>query len=190
MWLLVGLGNPGPRFLRTRHNFGWLVVSALAESQGLKFFEALSGKAMMAELPGKAYLLLPLTYMNLSGEAVLPAAQELSVSPERILVVHDDLDLPLGRLKLVPKGGAGGHRGVLSIISALGTEAFPRMKLGIGRPLRGVSVKDYVLSEFGPEEWPLAEKVIEVGVKAIEVIFSEGLEKAMTLYNRRDLIKN
>ena len=187
MWLLVGLGNPGPRYLRTRHNLGWLVISALAESQGLKFYEVFSGKAMMAELSGRAYLLLPLSYMNLSGEAVLPAVRKLAVPPERVLVVHDDLDLPLGRLKLVPQGGAGGHRGVLSIISALGTEGFPRMKLGIDRPPEGVSVKDYVLSEFGPTEYPVVERIIKTGLKAIEVILTEGLEKAVTLYNRRDL---
>jgi len=165
-----------------------MVLEVLAQKLGLRFKEAFGGKALLAELPGKAYLLLPLTYMNLSGEAVWPAAQKFKFSPERILVIHDDLDLPLGRLKFVPKGGAGGHRGVLSIIETLGTEAFPRLKLGIGRPPQGVSVVDYVLSEFNPQEREVVEKVLATAVKALETLLEEGLTKTMSLYNRKDLI--
>ncbi len=187
MWLLVGLGNPGPRYLHTRHNLGWLVISALAESRGRRWQS--EERALVAELPGEAWLLLPLTYMNLSGEAVGPMAREKNIPPERVLVVHDDLDLPLGRMKFVPKGGAGGHRGVLSVMSALGTEEFPRLKLGIGRPPAGVPVKDYVLSEFTPEEWPLVEKVILRAQEALECLLKEGLLKAMSLYNRREELK-
>ncbi len=189
MWLLVGLGNPGPSYARTRHNLGWMVVEALAEDQGLSFKEVPALKSLVAEGP-QVRLLKPLTYMNLSGVAVALALERWAIPLEHLLVIHDDLDLPLGRLKFAPKGGAGGHRGVLSIIGALGTQEFPRLKLGIGRPPAGISVPDYVLSEFEPSEWPVAEKVIETAVEALEVLLSKGLEKAMSLYNRRDLFQN
>ncbi len=190
MWLVVGLGNPGPRYLRTRHNFGWLAVAALAESEKLRWREVSKFKGLFAEWSGKAALLLPLTYMNLSGEAVAPTLETLALSPERLLVLYDDLDLPLGRLKLAPKGGSGGHRGVASIIGALGTEDFPRLRLGIGRPLAGIAVRDYVLSEFTLEERPVVEKVLEVAVEAVRTVIEAGLPKAMTLYNRKDLLQN
>ncbi len=189
MWLFAGLGNPGPEYFFTRHNLGWRAVALLAEELKLTFRENPSLEALIAE--GKeAVLLLPLTYMNLSGKAVAGATEHYRIPPERVLLVHDDLDLPLGRMKILPRGGSGGHRGVASVLAMLGTEEIPRLKLGIGRPPSGISVPDYVLSPFRPEEEPVVEKVLELSVAAMRTILREGLPKAMSLYNRRDLLQN
>ncbi len=180
--MYVGLGNPGPAYQFTRHNFGFLLLDFWAKEKKISFSQG-PFKTEWA-LWDKVLLVKPLTFMNLSGQAVAPLACELSLSPERILVIHDDLDLPLGRLKFVPKGGAGGHRGVLSIIEALGTKEFPRLKLGINRPPRGISVRDYVLSPFTDEEWPIVEKVIARAAEALELLSKERLPKTMSLFNQ------
>ncbi len=180
--MYVGLGNPGPAYQFTRHNFGFLLLDFWAKEKGIEF-SAGPFKTEWA-LWNQVLLVKPLTFMNLSGQAVAPLAQKLGLSPERILVIHDDLDLPLGRLKFVPKGGAGGHRGVLSIIEALGTKEFPRLKLGINRPPQGISVRDYVLSPFTDEEWPIVEKVIAHAAKGLELLSKEGLPKTMSLFNQ------
>ncbi|QJA06748.1 aminoacyl-tRNA hydrolase [Thermosulfurimonas marina] len=190
MWLYAGLGNPGPKYARTRHNLGWIVLEALAEELGLSWREVPALKALVGEWPGRAWLLLPLTYMNLSGEAVAPALEHFAIPRERLLVIHDDLDLPLGRIKFAPKGGAGGHRGVLSVISAVGSEEFPRLKLGIGRPPAGVPVRDYVLSEFEPEEWARVERMVHLALAALKDLPEKGLLKVMSLYNRREAPQN
>ncbi|HFC97238.1 MAG TPA: aminoacyl-tRNA hydrolase [Thermosulfurimonas dismutans] len=189
MWLFAGLGNPGPEYLFTRHNFGWRAVALLAEKLKLTFRENSSLEALIAE-GEEAVLLLPLTYMNLSGKAVARAVKRYEIPAERVLLVHDDLDLPLGRMKILPRGGSGGHRGVASVLAMLGTEEIPRLKLGIGRPPSGIPVPDYVLSPFSPEEEPLVERVLELSVAAMRTILGEGLSKAMSLYNRRDLLQN
>jgi len=190
MWLYAGLGNPGPEYARTRHNLGWWVLEDLAGELGLSFREFPALRALVAEWPGRAWFLLPLTYMNLSGEAVAPALEYFRVPRENLLVIHDDLDLPLGRLKFVPKGGAGGHRGVLSVMAALGSEEFARLKLGIGRPPAGVPVRDYVLAEFTPEEHPRVEKMIELAVRALRELPEKGLLRIMSLYNRKEAFQN
>ncbi len=187
-WLWVGLGNPGPQYALTRHNFGFLVLDYWAREKGLSFQKA-SYKSEVAFFEEVA-LLKPQTFMNLSGQAVAPWVKELALSPRNVLVIHDDLDLPLGRIKFVPKGGAGGHKGVLSIIAALGTEEFPRLKLGIGRPPKGVPVAEYVLSPFEEGEWPTVEKVILRAFEALEFLRQEGLEKTMSLFNRPFLAEN
>ncbi len=181
-WIWAGLGNPGPAYRFTRHNFGFLLLETLAEREGLVFEE---GPFPCALAPWQEVLLVkPMTYMNLSGECVGPLVKRLALPPAKLLVIHDDLDLPLGRLKFVPKGGAGGHRGVRSIIEALGTNEFPRLKLGIGRPPEGISVRDYVLSPFSDEEWPLVKKVLERAREALSYLLENGLAKTMSLYNR------
>ncbi|RUM89768.1 MAG: aminoacyl-tRNA hydrolase [Thermodesulfatator sp.] len=190
MWLYVGLGNAGSEYAHTRHNLGWRVLGTLAQDLGLSFRKVPALRSLMAEWKGRAWLLLPLTYMNLSGEAVAPAVKELGIPLENLLVVHDDLDLPLGRLKFVPKGGAGGHRGVLSVMAAVGSPEFPRLKLGIDRPPKGVPVRAYVLSAFLPEELPLVEKVTRLAAEALKLLPEEGLSKVMSLYNRKDILHN
>ncbi len=180
----MGLGNPGPAYVFTRHNFGFLVLDHWATTRGLSFQKG-AWSAEVAFLPKEGLVLLkPQTYMNLSGQAVAPWARELSLPPERVLVIHDDLDLPLGRLKFTPNGGPGGHKGVWSIMEALGTRNFPRLKLGIGRPPEGTKVPDFVLSPFTEEEWPVVKKVIARACEGLEVLLREGLQKAMSLFNR------
>ncbi len=182
-WLWVGLGNPGPPYQFTRHNFGFLVLEYWAKEKGLSFRKA-PFAAEWAFLGREIALLKPLTFMNLSGTAVACCLQELGLPQERLLLIHDDLDLPLGRIRFAPKGGSGGHRGVQSVIDALGTKDFPRLRLGIGRPPQGVSVRDFVLSPFTEEEWPLVKKVIFWASSGLETLRTQGLQKTMSLFNR------
>jgi len=181
-WVWAGLGNPGPAYRFTRHNFGFLLLEALAEREALSFEEG-PFQCQIATWQG-VLLVKPLTYMNLSGQCLGPLLRELSHPLDRFLVIHDDLDLPLGRFKFALKGGAGGHRGVLSIIEALGTKEFPRLKLGIGRPPAGISVRDYVLSPFGDEEWPLVKEVLDKALEALVFLLENDLLKTMSLYHR------
>ncbi len=190
MWIFCGLGNPGEEYRLTRHNFGFLVVSSFAEKHKLSFKFDSSLESEIAPFKDKALLLKPMTYMNLSGRAVKKVLNKYKIPPENLLVIYDDLDLPLGRIKLLPKGGAGGHRGVQSIIEALNTENFPRLKLGIGRPKKGKDPKEYVLSPFLEEEWPTVKKVIELATSTLEEIIFIGLWKTMTKVNSlKDLLK-
>src|SRR5262245_39042257 len=170
-WLIVGLGNPGEKYADTRHNAGWRVLDTLVQANdGFRFDERRS-KALIArgELAGvKVALIKPQTFMNLSGEAVAPVAHFYKVPPERILVVFDDLDLPVAKLRLRAKGGAGGHKGMRSLIQHLGTEEFPRIRLGIGRPPGQMPVEAYVLQKFKPEEWYLMAATYEGAAEAVK----------------------
>ncbi len=183
MWIFCGLGNPGEKYQYTRHNFGFLVVSAYAEKHKLSFQMEPALESEIAFFRNKAILLKPMTYMNLSGRAVKKALQKWNISPEKLLVIYDDVDLPLGRIKLLPKGGSGGHKGVQSIIEVLGTEDFPRLKLGIGKPQKGIDTKDYVLSPFTEEEWLVVNKVIEMAITTLDDLIHLGLLKTMTKIN-------
>jgi len=182
MWLFCGLGNPGEKYKDTRHNFGFLVIDNFAKKHGLDFklYKDLESEAAFFE--DKAILIKPLTYMNLSGRAVKKWITKENIPLINLLVIYDDLDLPLGKIKILPKGGAGGHKGMLSIIESLGTTEFPRMRLGIGKPSNG-SVIDYVLSPFSNEEKPKVIKVLEISSSALEDILNLGLFKTMTKYN-------
>ncbi|PMP66690.1 MAG: aminoacyl-tRNA hydrolase [Thermodesulfobacterium geofontis] len=182
MWLFCGLGNPGEKYKNTRHNLGFLVIEEFAKKHNLsfKFYKDLESEATF--YGDKAILIKPLTYMNLSGRAVKMWIEKEGLSPSNLLVIYDDLDLPLGKIKILPKGGAGGHKGVLSIIETLQTEDFPRLKLGIGKPEKG-NARDYVLSSFEEKEWPIVKKVLQRAVTALEEILFEGFNKAMTKVN-------
>lgn len=183
--LIVGLGNPGPEYARHRHNIGFQVVDALAAAHGLNFDE-LQHKARVASgmIGGSPVVLArPLTYMNRSGEPVGPLVRSHHVPLDELLVIYDDLDLPLGTLRLRSKGGSGGHRGMRSIIRQLGTEGFPRLRVGIGRPPAGVDPADYVLSPFTEDELPMVVDVRERAVAVIECWLEEGIEAAMTEFN-------
>jgi PTH1 family peptidyl-tRNA hydrolase len=182
MWLFCGLGNPGEKYKDTRHNFGFLVIDNFAKKHGLnfKFYKELESEA--AFYKDKAILIKPLTYMNISGRAVKKWITKENIPLTNLLVIYDDLDLPLGKIKILPKGGAGGHKGMLSIIESLGTTEFPRMRLGIGKPSNG-SVIDYVLSPFLDEEKPKVIKVLEISSSALEDILNLGFFKTMTKYN-------
>ncbi len=185
--LIVGLGNPGPEYAAHRHNIGFRVVDALAHAHGLTFARRKKMKAWVAQgdIGSQAVLLAkPRTFMNLSGQAVSRLCRAQAVSLTRLLVVYDDLDLPLGRLRLRPGGGSGGHKGMRSIIQALGTQEFARLRVGIGRPPPGVDPADYVLSPFAPEEMDRAAAAIERAVAALVCWLTEGIETAMDRFNR------
>jgi len=177
--LIVGLGNPGPEYVHNRHNAGFQFLDRFAEKHGLPF-DFIKFKALLAlgEVEGQEVILAkPLTFMNLSGTAVKPLMSGYKIEPEDLLVVYDDLDLPLGKLRLRPRGGSGGHKGMESIIQALGHEEFPRLRLGIGRPADS-GVVDYVLSDFSESEMAVMEKVYELAIEVVEVWLKEGMEAA------------
>ena len=183
MWLLVGLGNPGIRYARTRHNIGFMVLDRLAESLGLSFREKTEYRACNGSISGhKVVLMEPLTFMNRSGSAVRKVFSKYTVLPENIIVIQDDLDLASGRLKISKRGSAGGHKGVESVIQNLGTQAFIRVRIGIGRdPL--IATEDYVLSRFRKDEIPRVKEVVSRAVEAISCIITEGPDRAMNKFN-------
>jgi len=183
-FLVVGLGNPGPGYAKTRHNAGFMVLDRLAEEEGLVFRE--KNDALLAEWD-RGWLLKPLTYMNLSGRAVAPFVRKKGIPLNRLLVVHDDMDLPLGRIRLKRGGSSGGQRGVASIIEALGDPGFDRLRIGIGRPPPGVDPVRYVLSPFTPEERRTLERVLEAATEAVRVWKEEGLSAAQSRFNGLDL---
>jgi peptidyl-tRNA hydrolase, PTH1 family len=182
--LVVGLGNPGREYERTRHNAGWLVLDELARRSGGSWRSKFSGSLSEIRLDdAKLALLKPETYMNESGRSVQAAARFFKVPPESILVVHDDVDLEAGRLQARRGGGLAGHNGLRSLAQHLGTQDFPRLRIGIGRPGRGDPrpVKDWVLSPFAPEED--AEALIARSADAVETIVRDGLEAAQQRFN-------
>ncbi len=181
MKLVVGLGNPGERYLNTRHNLGWWVLDELACALRIEGeYERWGG--LVAE-KDEVTLFKPLTYMNESGRAVAKLASESGVSGRDILVVLDDLHLPLGTLRVRAEGTSAGHRGLQSVIDWLGSDGFPRMRLGIGRGALEVSARDFVLSPFEEEELPIAGRMVERGVLAAQCWAREGVETAMSRYN-------
>ncbi|MFS8639461.1 MAG: aminoacyl-tRNA hydrolase [Symbiobacteriaceae bacterium] len=184
-YLIVGLGNPGPQYDQTRHNVGFMVVDALARR--IRVADWRRGFASLwleADWRGERLTLLkPQTYMNRSGEAVAQAVRALRMQPGQLLVIYDDLDLPLGHLRLRPRGGSGGHRGMLSVIEHLGTEDFPRLRIGIGRPPAGVDPADYVLAPFADAERSVVERAVQRAVEACLAVVAAGLQLAMSRYN-------
>lgn len=186
MFLVVGLGNPGERYRDTRHNIGFVAVERLAGAADWR--QKFQGQIAQAELTGhKLALLKPLTFMNESGQSVGPAAKFYRVEPESVIVVHDELDLPLGTLRIKLGGGDAGHNGLRSIRAHLGTGEFLRVRLGIGRPaptFRG-DVADYVLQAFPPAEQGARDHMAIEAVSAIELIVGRGLSSAMNTVNQR-----
>ena len=185
--LIVGLGNPGRKYASHRHNVGFQCLDRLAAAWGLSFsrrkHKALLAQGQIAGL--KVILAKPQTFMNLSGQAVERLAHFHKLPPESILVIYDDLDLPVGRIRLRPEGGSGGHKGMRSIIEHLGTNGFPRLRVGIGRPTHGDAV-DYVLGDFTPDERITIDEVYERVVSAVELWLAEGIAAAMNRYNPGD----
>lgn len=187
--MIVGLGNPGGEYKDTRHNTGRKVIDLWSRCLGVK----LTGDRFQSKYAPAAFknkdivLLLPETFMNLSGVAVKACVDAYDFAAQKILVVHDDLDLPLGRLKIIRGGGAGGHKGVLSIIETLGDSQFPRLKIGIGRPRSEEMIEDYVLSPFADDEKQVVERVLRLAVKACEWVLVKGLEPAMNYINSQNL---
>jgi len=183
--LIVGLGNPGREYAAHRHNVGFQVVDALAHSHKLAF----SGRRSLArvaqgEIGGQPVVLAkPQTFMNLSGKSVGRLSRTLNVPPERILVIYDDLDLSLGRLRLRADGSSGGHKGIRSIIDVLGTQAFPRLRVGIDRPPGRMDPVDYVLKPFDQDQKPFLAEAVARAVEAVECWLAEGIIAAMDRFN-------
>jgi PTH1 family peptidyl-tRNA hydrolase len=182
--LVVGLGNPGREYERTRHNVGWLVVDEVARRLDGRWREKFSGRLAEVRLDGlRLALLKPETFMNDSGRSVAAAARFFKVEPESLLVVHDDVDLEAGRLQARSGGGLAGHNGLRSLTEALRTQDFLRLRIGVGRPGRGDprSVADYVLSPFGTEEDVGA--LVSRGADAVEMVAREGVEATQQRFN-------
>ena len=181
-WLIVGLGNTGEKYEDTRHNVGFQVIDELAERQGrpvqrLKF-KALTG--LLTISGEKALVMKPVTYMNLSGEAVRPAADFYKLPPERILVISDDVALAAGRLRIRAKGSAGGHNGLKSIIQHLGTDQFPRIRVGVGeKPHPDYDLADWVLGRPQGEDKKAIDAAVKRAADAVECILTQGLERGM-----------
>ena len=188
MKVVVGLGNPGPEYERTPHNMGFLVVDSLAERLGCRLkestrFEARVGSASHA---GEELILVqPQTFMNNSGKAVGLVLNYRKVSPADLLVIVDDADIPLGSLRLRKKGGTGGHRGLVSISTVLGTPDYGRIRVGIGRGGRQGDLVDHVLGTFGRDEWTLARTAIEAAADAVLGVVEQGMDAAMNRFNIR-----
>lgn len=180
MRLIVGLGNPGREYAWTRHNLGFQVVAYLSELWGIPLTRHSHASVWGQGRVGAAGVILaqPTTYMNLSGQAVSGLLSYFKLTPGDLVVIHDDLDVPPWRLKLVERGGPGGHRGVLDIIAALHTEEFLRVKLGIGRPAADMPSERYVLSPFPAEDAERVAQLIERGAQAVVILLAEGLAEA------------
>jgi PTH1 family peptidyl-tRNA hydrolase len=193
MKLIVGLGNPGSGYAGNRHNAGFMCLNHFARIHGIKF-DKKQGRARIGrgEAAGEEVVLArPQTYMNLSGESVSRLVNKFNISHNDLLIIHDDLDLPPGKIRLRQGGGSGGHKGVDSVISCLGSQDFPRLRVGVGRPgtseiSDGISEADiisYVLSNFTPEEKQIINKVTQIVSEAVLSLLTEGLTTAMNRYN-------
>ncbi|MBK5099599.1 MAG: aminoacyl-tRNA hydrolase [Desulfobacteraceae bacterium] len=189
MYLIVGLGNPGTRYRGTRHNIGFRVINLWGQELGVRLtsrrFQSRNIRANCQN--NEAVLLRPATFMNESGRSVRACADFYGVEVRKILAIHDDLDLPVGRVKVVRDGGSGGHRGVRSIIEHLGSGQFSRIKIGIGRPRFGEEVEDYVLTPFYCHEKEIIKRVVSLAVQGCELWLAKGVESAMNHINSENL---
>ena len=185
-WLIVGLGNPGKEYAQTRHNCGWMAIDRIADKLSCKIdkgkFQGLYGQTTYCG--NKVYLLKPQTYMNASGQSVLQMSAYYQIPPERILVLFDDISLEPGRLRIRPDGSAGGHNGIKSIISSIGSEAFPRIKIGVGaKPHKDADLADWVLSGFSESERMNLSFALENAADAALCIIEKGIYEAANRYN-------
>ncbi|KUK14476.1 MAG: aminoacyl-tRNA hydrolase [Synergistetes bacterium] len=185
MIIIAGLGNPGSKYEFTRHNFGFRVIDYLAGRWNIKV-DRYECRSLVGKKDDNLILVKPLTYMNRSGEALRELVVKYKVSPRDVLVIYDDLYLPFGSIRIRKSGGSGGHKGMESIILALGTEEIPRIRLGIGPPPPS-GYEYYVLSEFTDREIKLLPMVLKKVAEAVEFILNEGIEKAMSLYNAKNI---
>ena len=187
--LIVGLGNPEPKYEQTRHNIGFAAIDALARSWQISLSENRKFQGVFGEgsgIPGdKIRLLKPLTYMNRSGEAIRAVIDWYKLPPESVLVIYDDMDLPIGKIRLRLAGSAGGHNGMKSAIAHLNTTNFPRLRIGIGRSERSPNAISHVLGKFSAQENQLMPEVLKLVVDSVELSLKQGFEKSMSLYNSR-----
>ena len=187
MKIIVGLGNPGTQYRMSRHNIGFQVVDRVAQISHIsirtKRFRSLYGAGWINLQ--QVVLSKPMTFMNLSGEAVKKVIDFFHLGMEDVIVVHDDLDLPFGRLRFKQRGGDGGHQGIRSIIERTGRNNFLRLKVGIGRPPEGLDSADYVLETFDRNEESLLDQILPQAAESLKVMLLEGLEKAMNQFQKR-----
>lgn len=184
-YLIVGLGNPGREYRESRHNIGFMVVDCLCFRMGISI-NRLQSKALTGtgKWEGRKIILVkPQTYMNLSGQAVMQLLRFYKLPLENLLVIHDDLDLPLGILRMRPEGGAGGQKGLASIIESLGTRQFPRLRVGINRPPGRMSPADYVLQSFSKADQEALPFILQRAADAVQAFVVEGLQQAMNRFN-------
>lgn len=187
--MVVGLGNPGKEYELTRHNIGWLVMDAFSFADELSWREKFKGQYSSYTIGDeKVHFLRPMTYMNLSGESVVPAMQFFKVKAEEILVVHDELDLPHGTIAFKKGGGTAGHNGLKSMASLMGTKDFLRLRIGISRPPFG-DVSSWVLSRFSEDQFIDIEKYTLGAARAIEMALKQGFEKAASRYSRKKIVE-
>ncbi|MDA8077455.1 MAG: aminoacyl-tRNA hydrolase [Nitrospiraceae bacterium] len=180
---MVGLGNPGRKYATTRHNVGFLVAEAIAGANRLLFQDRTDYRICRGSMGDESIVLLePLTFMNRSGSAVKKVMDRMNIPPEKVIAIHDDLDLQTGKLRIRKTGSSGGHRGVESVIQSIASRNFARVRIGIGRdPL--AATEEYVLSKFSKGETPLIRDAVERAVEAVGVIITEGVDKAMSRFN-------
>jgi len=187
MYLIVGLGNPGTKYVHTRHNVGFDVLDALSKKLGVSISrekeQALVGECFIAGQ--KTILALPQTFMNLSGESVMRLANWYKIEPENLLVVYDDIDLPQGHIRIRKNGSAGTHNGMRSIVGLLGYENFPRLRVGVGQKREGYELADWVLGHYIGEEQEVADKAFQTAADAIVDYIENGIESAMRKYNTK-----
>lgn len=190
MWLVVGLGNPGKEYAATYHNVGFRVLERIAEQQRVRIKERCGPALISAKvvLGGQsAVLVMPQTYMNKSGSALPPVFERFESAARDVIVIYDDIALPLGKLRVRQKGSAGGHNGIKSIISTLGSDEFLRIRVGI-QPEREVGdVRDFVLSRVVKNDRALLDQTEDIAIKAVETLIAEGIDRAMAEYNGIDL---
>lgn len=191
--LIVGLGNPGAKYEQTRHNIGFAAIDALAQTWQIPLSENRKFQGVFGEGIGvkgqKIRLLKPTTYMNLSGQSIRAAIDWYKLPPEAVLVIYDDMDLPVGKLRLRQSGSAGGHNGIKSTIAHLNSQNFPRLRIGIGNPRqsRDGEVVSHVLGRFSAAENRAMNEVLKLVIEAVEMSLKQGIPKAMSLYNNRSV---
>ena len=183
-WVIVGLGNPGPEYAKTRHNVGFDAIEEFAAKHNIRLDRAKhKARYGLGQIEGIGVVLVkPMTFMNLSGQSIAPILREFGVKPDRLIVIADELDFPVGKVKMKPKGGSAGHNGHKSIIQALGTNEYARVRIGIHSELRGETV-DFVLSRFHPDERVDIDRAIRLTIEGIEAALSGGIERALIAIN-------
>lgn len=183
-WVIVGLGNPGPEYAKTRHNVGFDAIEEFAAKHNIRLDRAKhKARYGLGQIEGIGVVLVkPMTFMNLSGQSIAPILREFGVKPDRLIVIADELDFPVGKVKMKPKGGSAGHNGHKSIIQALGTNEYARIRIGIHSDQRGETI-DFVLSKFHPDERVDIDRAIRLTIEGIEAALSGGIERALIAIN-------
>lgn len=185
MYIIVGLGNPEPEYSKTRHNMGFHTINHIASQHHITVnkekFQGMYGSGIIGK--EKVILIKPQTYMNLSGDCIIQFCQFYKIQPENLIIIYDDMDIPVGKIKIRKKGSAGTHNGMKSVIARLGTEEFTRIRIGIGKPEQSYETIHYVIGSVPEEEWKQLDLSTKKAAEAIETIVTKGTDQAMNQYN-------